>query len=122
MWCRDPSYGRAVEAAWQGSGDHASRQISSHLDALGRSLSEWDHTTFGLVRKKLAQLRNELEQIRGQSLGTGPSSEERRLMKQISEMLSREEVMEKQRSRVEWLREGDRNKAFFQAKSRERAK
>jgi hypothetical protein len=43
-------------------------------------------------------------------------------MKQISELLSREEVMEKQRSCIDWLREGDHNTAFFQAKSRERAK
>jgi hypothetical protein len=43
-------------------------------------------------------------------------------MSHISELLSREEVMEKQRSHMDWLRDGDRNTAFFQAKSRERAK
>lgn len=43
-------------------------------------------------------------------------------MSQISEMLSREEVMEKQRSRIGWLQAGDRNTPFFQAKSKERAK
>jgi hypothetical protein len=43
-------------------------------------------------------------------------------MSQISELLSREEVMEKQRSRLHWFKGGDRNTAFFQAKSREREK
>jgi len=114
MWRRDPSYNRAVEEAWLDPGDHASLgQVTDHLGRLGRCLSDWDRNTFGSVRKTLVQLRAELERVRGQSIGTGPSSEERRLMKQILELLSREEVMEKQRSRIEWLGEGDRNTAFF---------
>jgi hypothetical protein len=50
-----------------------------------------------------------------------PLEEKKQIMARISEMLSREEIMEKQRARVDWLRDGDRNTALFQAKSRARA-
>jgi hypothetical protein len=43
-------------------------------------------------------------------------------MARISEMLSREEIMERQRSCLDWLKDGDRNTAMFQAKSQARAK
>jgi hypothetical protein len=40
----------------------------------------------------------------------------------ISEFLSREEIMDKQRARIDWLKDGDRNTSMFQAKSRAQAK
>ena len=44
------------------------------------------------------------------------------IMSQISELLSREEIMEKQRARLDWLKDGDINTAFYQVKARERAR
>lgn len=43
-------------------------------------------------------------------------------MSQISELLAREEIMEKQRSCLDWLKDGDRNTSLFQAKAKERAR
>lgn len=123
MWHRDPTYSQNVELPWnniEGSGSLG--VLSSQLGSLGRTLADWNQSTFGFGWKSLVQLRVELEQLREQSIGSGPTRNERWVMAEISELLSREETMERQRSWVQWLCEGDRNTSFFQAKSRERAK
>ena len=43
-------------------------------------------------------------------------------MSKLSTVLAREETMERQRSRITWLREGDRNTEFFQAKAKARGR
>ena len=43
-------------------------------------------------------------------------------MAKLSEVLAREEIMVHQRSRISWLKEGDRNTEFFQAKASARTR
>lgn len=100
-----------VRNAWT-TGDEpvTLRQVRRQLERVQGSLQAWEGTVFGWVRKELAQNRKELERLRGDSIGSGPSPQERRLMARTSELLS-QECMEKQRSRIDWLRDGARARA-----------
>jgi len=123
MWQRDPSYMALIRDAWSSNGGATGLgDMHTKLKGVQSSLQTWEQDVFGSVRKALATLRHELEKVRGQSLGSGPSRHERQIMARMSEMLSREEIMERQRARLDWLKDGDRNTAMFQAKSQARAK
>jgi len=81
-----------------------------------------DRDVFGSVTKKVKELRAKLEEERGSTLYRGPTDRERSIMAQLTEVLAREEMMAKQWSRITWLREGDRNIEFFQAKAKARSR
>lgn len=122
MWRRDPSYMQLVTDSWNGMvRPNYLGSLASNLDNISCSLSDWEQSTFGSVRKEMARLRRELEKERGSSLRSGPTRREAQLMSRMSELLTREEIMYKQRSRIDWLKEGGRNTSFFHARSRERA-
>jgi hypothetical protein len=48
--------------------------------------------------------RRRLELIQKNNLHSGPTREERSVGRRLAEILAREEIMVKQRSRVDWLR------------------
>lgn len=75
-------------------------QLQVVLGRMQVSFQEWEHDVFGSVKQELMRLRRELEDERRNSLLAGPSSREKQIMLRISELLAREEIMEKQRSRI----------------------
>ena len=75
---------------------------------------------FGSVKQQVKDLRAELEAERSSTLYRGLTDKERSVMAKLADVLAREETMERQRLRISWLRDGDRNTEFFQAKARAR--
>jgi hypothetical protein len=72
-------------------------------------LRDWSRATFGLVHKQIWKLEQQLFFLRGQPVSEASVKEEHDIECKLCDLFECEESMARQRSWMEWLREGDRN-------------
>ncbi|CAA7045965.1 unnamed protein product [Microthlaspi erraticum] len=89
-------------------------RISSVRKALGRWRSQNDLN----AEKHITELKDKLDSL--YSDGNATTEEISEATKELHEALRSEELFWKQKSRVLWLREGDRNSKFFHAATKQR--
>jgi hypothetical protein len=119
-WTRHDRYSQTFEESWKAAGSSL-QEVYDALGGVQDGMKRCSRSEFRSVRKQLNSSRDRLESVRFNNLMAGPSAEEKSLMAKISELMSREESLEKQRSRALWLKDGDRNTSLFHAKTKERA-
>lgn len=120
MWLRDPSLHELMKTWWnEVRGGHQTcmfllRQKLAHIK---NKLKDWNRERFGNIFINKAHVEGELSKINEKFIEKGMDEAdfdiELQLKSELKEILAREEIFWRQKSRGVWLKEGDKNTKFF---------
>ncbi|XP_074298496.1 uncharacterized protein LOC141629381 [Silene latifolia] len=115
MWVGEEECEDTIRLAWD-PGDEA----LNNLQSWAKELSKWRGANIGNLVKEIKIQRKKLLQINAKERTESNVKERREIKKKIDRLIQQEEQFWRQRSRVLWLKDGDRNTAYFHRKARQR--
>jgi hypothetical protein len=120
FWEIDPALKEVIDSSWKDLGHMDDLgSVNQGLELLMKSLQTWCRKKFGNVTRVLKKLREKLAYLQASH---APRAKIREVTDMMNETLYIEEMLWLQRSRIDWLREGDRNTKFFHHKAVWRAR
>ncbi|KAK6126675.1 hypothetical protein DH2020_039583 [Rehmannia glutinosa] len=120
MWLEHEKCGAVIEDAWNFSPPMT--HIGEKISFCAEALKSWDKREFGSVNLRINKLTEELKKVQGAAQSKENIDRARNLETKLQMTYKLEEIMWHQRSRMLWLKVGDRNTRFFHQKVSQRRK
>ncbi|RYQ95392.1 hypothetical protein Ahy_B08g090662 isoform B [Arachis hypogaea] len=115
MWTHHPDFQHCLKDSW-----NRDNTLPSALRNLKNDLLKWNKDIFGNIFKANRTILNRITGIqRSASYGNNPFLEEleQKLNKELNDILDREKTFWMQKSRQNWIIEGDRNTRYYHTKT-----
>ncbi|XP_019447391.1 PREDICTED: uncharacterized protein LOC109350622 [Lupinus angustifolius] len=118
MWILNMDYRRLVSQVWRSSVAGCPMFIlAQKLRILKNELKAWNISVFGNIHQSVKNVKNKVDDIQNQlnDVGINQSLLDQEVLAQsdLLHVLDMEEVFWKEKARVSWHSQGDRNTAFF---------
>ncbi|XP_074300279.1 uncharacterized protein LOC141631518 [Silene latifolia] len=121
MWATSKECEEVIRGAWAEVMDLNHGHVAPYrLDVCTRKLTEWSKVQFGDFRKKIDETRNRMNFLDSCFHDQDAFIERGLMCAKLDELLLAEETYWRQRSRVNYLMEGDKSTRFFHLKASNR--
>ncbi|KAH7550598.1 hypothetical protein JRO89_XS13G0228500 [Xanthoceras sorbifolium] len=112
-WAGLEQCSKLIKAGWTNSG-HDLCSVLANIKTISLSLSRWNQLHRATLRADNNRAHRKLDSLTSTDV-IGSWSEIRQVESELDNLLATDEEYWRQRSRVEWLRSGDRNTRLFHA-------